>query len=254
MILKTVYDGLKYFYEGYNAHINFHPMSGILLKNLPTKIWSFDSVENIFYTTDGSIPTIKSIPLKNEIEITGPVVLKVKPGTKVKNAKVVSGKFEIGNYLKPLAKLKNAKKGGFDYAYYEGEWDSLPDFKKLKPKKTGIADKNFNIDQLPLKSNFACLFEGHIEIQRDGYYVFGVQSDDGSKFYIDGKLILNNDGLHDSSNPVSYILPLKKGFYPVKLEYFQKGGGASLNLLYILPDTGPKPINIPFELQYGKDK
>jgi len=47
------------------------------------------------------------------------------------------------------------------------------------------------------------------------------------------------------------MVPLEKGFYPVRLEYFQQGGDAQLVLQYVLPgEERPQPI--PFERQYGK--
>ena len=49
------------------------------------------------------------------------------------------------------------------------------------------------------------------------------------------------------------MLPLEPGFYPIRLEYFQRGGGAGLNLLYVKPNT-MKPIPIPFEAFYSKEK
>ena len=51
-----------------------------------------------------------------------------------------------------------------------------------------------------------------------------LNSDDGAKLYLGDKLILNNDGLHDASGTKSFVLPLQKGFYPVRLEYFPEGG------------------------------
>jgi len=48
----------------------------------------------------------------------------------------------------------------------------------------------------------------------------------------------------------SYILPLQKGFYPVKIEYFRKGEG-NLKFVYITPNT-KKPQPVPFELMYNK--
>jgi hypothetical protein len=150
----------------------------------------------------------------------------------------------------PVTKPKNLKSGGLSYSYFEGEWDSLPDFKRLKRIKSGIADKSFNFSKLPAKNNFALLFEGMLEIKEEGYYLLGVASDDGGKLYLKDKLIINNDGLHDAENPHSFLIPLKKGFYPVRLEYFQKGGGSDLKLKYVVPGDN-KPIDIPAEALYS---
>ena len=142
----------------------------------------------------------------------------------------------------------------FQYGYYEGEWDKLPDFKTLKPVKTGLIDSSFNIDNFPRKNNFALLIEGHLEVKDDGYYIFALDSDDGSKLYLDNRLLIDYDGLHGGGNNKSYIVPLQKGFYPFRLEYFQKDGGRTLKLVYVTPAIGsPKPIAIPLQLQYSNN-
>jgi hypothetical protein len=69
--------------------------------------------------------------------------------------------------------------------------------------------------------------------------------------YLGDQLLIAYDGTHGSGNPKSYLVPLEKGFYPVRLEYFQQGGGAHLMLLYVPPgEEQPQPI--PFDLRYGK--
>lgn len=142
--------------------------------------------------------------------------------------------------------------GGLKYSYYEGSWDSLPDFSKLKPVATGLADSTFSIQKLPAKTNFACLLEGYVEIVLDGYYIFAIVSDDGSKLYLGDKLLIDHDGLHGES-PRSFVLPLQKGFYPIRIEYFQKEGGSAFDLVYMTPDAKPgNPVKIPWKYQYHK--
>ncbi|HEY0056537.1 MAG TPA: hypothetical protein VGB63_14375 [Pedobacter sp.] len=70
-----------------------------------------------------------------------------------------------------------------------------------------------------------------------------------SKLYLKDKLIINYDGLHGSDSPHSFLVPLKKGFYPLRLQYFQQAGGADLQLKYILPGR-MAPIDIPHEQLY----
>jgi hypothetical protein len=80
-----------------------------------------------------------------------------------------------------------------------------------------------------------------------------MSSDDGSKVYLGDKLIIDLDGLHGDDLARSYIVPLKKGFYPLRIEYFQKEGGRKLELVYVTPDNIVKkrPTPIPYALQYG---
>jgi predicted alpha/beta superfamily hydrolase len=249
---KSIYDGLHFFYAGFNSGINYHPQNGLVQKNKPFTVWFFDRGEtNLHYTTDGSEPTLASPLVPSKMEFPGPTQLTVKSFTpRGAFDKTIKADFRNGS-LKPSPKPKNAVPGGFHYSYYEGSWDSLPDFKKLKPVMSGKINGSFKFDMFPRKENYACLFEGYIEIKEEGNYIFGLGSDDGSKLYLGNQLMFDLDGLHAMSDK-SYVVTLEKGFYPLRLEYFQKGGGANLEFVYIPPSVKePRPAQIPFEIQYS---
>jgi len=248
--LKSMYDGLKFTYAGYGTRgPEFHPMNGTLLKDKPIAIWNFSDTTRLRYTTDGA-----SAKMGKETILSGPAKLSVRQfSNRAKFDKTTTGDFKLGTLWPALLKVKKIKPGGFHYTYYEGNWDKLPDFTKLKPVQEGIANKGFDINKLPRQNNFALLMDGWIELKEEGYYIFGIVSDDGSKVFLGNKLLLDNDGLHGSTN-VSYIVPLQKGFYPVRIEYFQKDGGRDLKLIYITPSNIANKIvlPVPFELQYSK--
>ncbi|HTI59112.1 alpha/beta hydrolase-fold protein [Mucilaginibacter sp.] len=255
--LKSIYDGLRFVYEGYRVKApEFHPMAGIMLKNKPITIWDFDDTTKVRFTTDGSMPTMASPTISRVITMQAPGTFTAKIfNRQEKYNKITAGVFNEGLGPAPVKKGRNFQPGGFHYAYYQGTWDKLPDFSQLKPVKEGITDKDFDLGKLPAKENFGLVISGQIEIKEEGYYVFAIASDDGSRLYFNNGLLLDDDGLHDNSDTKSYILPLKKGFYPVRLEYFQKDGGAGMKFLYLTPRLvdakEPKPIAIPLELQYS---
>ena len=249
--LKAMYDGIKFSYSGYsNAPLGFHPQNGILLKDKPALIYLTDSYPEVRYTTDGTEPDSKSKKADSRFAITGPAQLVLKSfSADGKYDKTARGNFELGETLPSVLKPNSVKQGGLKYSYYEGSWEKLPDFKKLTPIKTGIADSTFTINKLPSKNNFACLFEGYFEILRDGYYNFATISKDGSKLFIGDKMIVDNDGVHPTESVRTYVLPLQKGFYPVRIEYFQKNENGTLQLLYMNEET-ENPKNFPLQCQY----
>lgn len=256
--LKSMYDGLRFSYAGYSTRgISFHPMAGIVVKDKPITFWYFGDTVNVRYTTDGTEPTVTSAPMKKENLLSAPGKVTARLFTdRPRYDKTFSGDFKAGAAL-PAGKLqKNMRPGGFDYAYYEGEWNKLPNFDSLQPAKTGKIDSSFSIDKMPGKKNFALVISGQVEIKEEGYYVFVMDSDDGSRLYLANQLLIDYDGLHGSGALVkSYVVPLKKGFYPIRVEYFQKDGDRKLVLEYLRPgipitkDTEP----IPLALQYGKN-
>lgn len=255
--LKAIYDGLKFVYSGYGKNpLVFNPMNGILLKNKPITIYiaNENKYPELRYTVDGTEPNLTSPKVGQNFTITGPAKLVVKSFSSSGNYdKTARGNFELGKVMPPVSKPEKIVQGGIKYSYYEGSWEKLPDFKKLKPFKTGIADSTFNFNELPRRFNFACLFKGYIKIVRKGYYIFGFISQGGYKLYFGDKLIIDNDSVHSDVNGKSFILPLEKGFYPVRIEYFQKDESNGFKLLYMNPGSMRHPVSIPFKYQCYKE-
>jgi predicted alpha/beta superfamily hydrolase len=249
--LKAMYDGIKYAYSGYsNGPIEFHPMNGILLKNKPIRIIVNGSYPELRYTVDGTEPDRTSPKAESWIPITGPAQVVLKSfSTTGKYDKTAKANFELGEALHSAARPGNITAGGLRFSYFEGSWEKLPDFNKLKSAKTGVADSAFDLSKLPAKSKFGCVFEGYFEITTDGYYVFALVSKDGSKLFLGDKLILDNDGVHSGTSVKSFVLPLEKGFYPVRVEYFQKDEGGVLQLYYVQPGT-ENATRFPLKYQY----
>ncbi len=73
---------------------------------------------------------------------------------------------------------------GVRYRCCEGPWWShLPNFDHMAAVKTGVAD-NFDISVASRTNHVGLLFEGVLDIPRDGNYIFHVFSDDGSRLFI----------------------------------------------------------------------
>lgn len=244
--LKSAYDGLRYVYEGYGQNnVAFHPQNGIFHKDHPITVINATGYPNVRYTTDGSAPTPESPKLEQRIELTEPCILKAKAFSPRGNndSGTLTGSFLEEDTPDPVKKVKGLESGGVNYSVYKGEWEVLPDFGKLKADLTGITDKKFTLDTIPYKEDYGILFEGFLKIEEEGNYVFVLSSDDGSKLYLGDKLLLDNDGLHAADETKTFNIPLKKGYYPVRLEFFQGRGGQALNFSYVKPGSNrPEPV------------
>ncbi|SFD24047.1 Predicted hydrolase of the alpha/beta superfamily [Chitinophaga sp. CF118] len=253
--LKSIYDGLKFSYGWHNGQIEFHPMNGIVLKDKPLKIWYFGDTTKAHYTLDGTEPTVLSAKIQPEINLTDASKITVKQFTnRSRYDKIKTGDFTTEKALKPISKQKNVISGGFHYAYYEGGWDTSANFKDLKPQKTGITNADFDADKLPRKNNYALVIDGLLEAKEDGYYIFVLDADKNSKLYLNNRLLIRWAGSY-SNRTYSYILPLEKGFYPLRLEYLHKNEDFKLKLSYLTPSimSTKNPIPIPLNLQYSHD-
>jgi hypothetical protein len=67
---------------------------------------------------------------------------------------------------------------------------------------------------------FAIDYSGDIWISKKGKYHFEVLSDDGTRLYIDDRLIINNDGLHPPKAKKGNV-SLRPGRHVLRLSYFQ---------------------------------
>ncbi|MEO6731287.1 MAG: PA14 domain-containing protein [Ferruginibacter sp.] len=119
---------------------------------------------------------------------------------------------------------------GLDYSYYEGSWSSLPQFSSLNPIKTGTVN-NFDLSPANRGDQFGFSFTGFIDVPSDGQYTFYTSSDDGSNLYIDGVLVVANDGLH-SSTERSGIIGLQAGKHAISGLFFEQEGDEVFNVSY----------------------
>lgn len=88
---------------------------------------------------------------------------------------------------------------------------------------------------------FAIRYSGSFNVSQGGRWKFRISSDDGAKLYIDGKLVLENDGVH-APRVRSATVELSPGDHDMVLEYFQ-GPRYFINLqLYATPPGGDEGI------------
>jgi alpha-L-fucosidase len=195
------------------------------------QIWlSTDIVgSEIRYTLDGSDPFVQSPVYTQEIKLLPENDVTIHAAV-FKAGKQVSGS-AVKTFFKvlpePAVWLKN-ENSGLKYSYYEGVWDGLPDFSRMKPIKSGIT-KSIDISKKGKPFNYGLEFSGYVKIPVNGVYTFYLESDDGSKMTIDDSYIIDNNGTHPMVEK-SVEVPLAKGFHKINISFFQQGGGDGLNV------------------------
>ena len=176
----------------------------------------------IHYTTDGTMPTEKSDVYSKPFELTDYSIIKARAFEKGKKPSDVS-QIEVEAFDPDI--------NGLNYEYFEGEWSKISDFENLVPLKKG---KSFGFDLATIKGcedHFGVKFNGSISIPTGGNYTFYLLSDDGSKLYIDGKLIIDNDGFHGEIEKSANI-ELTQGKHSIRIDYFDNVNGEALKLMY----------------------
>ncbi len=100
---------------------------------------------------------------------------------------------------------------------------------KLEPAEVGVVpDVSIDIPQRKKGEAFALRFTGMLQVSESGTYEFRVESDDGSRVYIDGKLLINNDGTHGMTDKRGQIR-LTPGAHEYVLTYFNATGSRGLS-------------------------
>jgi alpha-L-fucosidase len=190
------------------------------------------------YTTDGSEPNINS-PEGNSVTINQTSQVKVRS---FRDGKAVSSS-AMASFKKVNAVPASDQKDmvpGILYAYYEGEWDSLPDFSKLEAKKKGHLN-NFLFDPRDQVEQFGFTYEGFIKLNKTGVYTFFTDSDDGSCLYIGDIEVVGNDGLH-SLHEENGSIALQEGLHSIKVTFFENSGGDDLIVSWKGPDIEKQKI------------
>ena len=129
---------------------------------------------------------------------------------------------------------------GLLYRYYEGAWSVLPDFNALTPVRSGVAP-GFSTAPRERESDFALTFDGNLRIPTTGTWTFHTLSDEGSQIWIDGRLVVNHNGLHSASE-ASGSISLPAGVHRIAVAYFQATGAMTLDVGFEGPGISRRSI------------
>ncbi|GAO45244.1 alpha-L-fucosidase [Flavihumibacter petaseus] len=195
----------------------------------------------IRYTIDGSVPastsTLYKAPFVLEKTTTVQAAVfqpELLPGT------LLSEKVTRYEWMPARNPGKLAK--GLKYIYTQP--DVKADFQVILdavPAAAGTA-MSINNSYKKRKSNFGLVFEGFVDVPKNGIYNFYLTSDDGSRLMIDGVEIIDNGGEHGSLEKQGKAA-LKKGKHFIRILYFDCAGDNELKLTWQLP--GQPKTEIP---------
>ncbi|HTI09475.1 MAG TPA: PA14 domain-containing protein [Puia sp.] len=138
----------------------------------------------------------------------------------------------INQYGSSKFNLQDSSSLGYNF-YSPYTSGTLAAIATTTPASTG-SSTNFTLGVTTATSNFALQFNGFVNIPTAGSYTFYTSSDDGSNLYLDGTLLVNNDGLHGTVE-TSGTRTLTAGLHPIQVNFFQQGGGQVLTVSYAGP-------------------
>jgi hypothetical protein len=194
----------------------------------------------IRYTLDGSPTTKKSAVYEEPLEISA--TSKVRAIFVHKSGRATAPVEATFTKVAPRKADGKTLGPGVAYEYYEGAWPKLPSFDELKPVVRGICDK-VTLDVRRREQNYALRFSGYLEIKTAGSYTFSLGSDDGSRLLIDGKMVIDVDGIHGVITKEQAV-ELEPGMHRVDVLYMQGQHGYDLKLDYEGPEVSRAPLSL----------
>lgn len=96
-------------------------------------------------------------------------------------------------------------------------------------------------DPEPTFGPFSVTWTGELLAPTDGFYTFALFADDGVRFWLDGR-VLGESLNPDTVNSVQTALALTAGPHPVRIDYFQRGGGKALEFFWQPPGEPMQPV------------
>jgi len=242
---KSAYDGLKYAIAPLRQdRIHIDPLGGVVVKGMPFTI-NCDNVlaeKYIRYSINGE-PTVASAKMGASTTITpvSDVHLTIKTFIAHDSAdKVLTADFKLGVLLATVAKPARAVQGAWSYACYRAPGSTTV-------IKSGTTLEQFNPNGLDT-ADFFCRIGGYLESKQKGYYVFMLEGESGTRLVIGDQMVEVGAG----KGYTSFIVPLQKGFYPIRFEYSHHKDGANFDFGYKLPDASGGGSIEPSVMYYVK--
>ena len=218
-------------------------------KDVEVVIEPYNAGDRVYYTLDGSMPTKQSTLYETPFNLNKTTVVRAKSYSDGGNESLISdGYFRI---------LKKNPDNGINVSFYRGKnWSVLPIFKNEKVVSQWVTDEiqadTEQIQKLLIpgeRPTFGLVYTTYLQIDKIGKYSFYLQSDDGSKLYVDGQKVVDNDGGHGVIEKEGSI-ELTEGRHIMTVEFFNNGGGFWIDAFYKGPGI-PKQI-IPADKLFRK--
>jgi hypothetical protein len=130
---------------------------------------------------------------------------------------------------------------GVAFEYYETtSLTALPDFDALVPAGEGSVS-GFDLSPRLRDNLFAFRFKALVRVPSDGVWTFSTRSDDGSQLFVDGELVVDNDGRHNPTEQSGQIA-LAAGHHEIVVTMFEWVGGELLEVLWEGPGVAREPV------------
>ena len=192
------------------------------------------------YTTDGSEPRFASpAPTTTSLHLDTTTTIRARTfraGQPI--GRITSRTFTKVAPVPAVKALPTAD--GLRVETFDVAWTNVPDDRtRFDAKSTSVAPiVGFTTNP---GGSIALRFTGFVDVPADGTWDFALTSDDGSKLWIGGSLVVDNDGVHAVATKRGSIA-LAKGLHPIEVVWWNQTGDAALSLQWRTKNAPFAPV------------
>ena len=145
---------------------------------------------------------------------------------------------------------------GVFFERWDGALHALPHSYPVSHRgQSGISKNGFDIGLSERHDNYYMRFTATLDVPRHGWYQFFTASDDGSKLFIDGAQVVDNDGLHGMRERSGWV-ELTAGNHQIEVTYFERLGDVGLRVKWDGPGFGKQTIpndrlRVPYSIHWN---
>lgn len=137
---------------------------------------------------------------------------------------------------------------------YEGKWEVMPDFSTLEPIAVEEERRNLvDVAHAEPDKEFGIVWEGEVVTRKEGDYNAILSAKDGARLYIDGKLIVEVEGIgelnEERTRRKRFRMP--QGASKFRLEYFNNQGDPGIVLRWTGPTGSPYASESRLDLKHS---
>lgn len=172
---------------------------------------------SVRYTLDGSEPTARARTWQRPLRLSDSTTIKAR--TFRGDTAVATTAVRSFTKVAPQPAVERASfLPGLTCRIYDGRFEQLPDFAALQPRQQ-IMVGDVSLPTGPSPEREARVYDGFLQAPEDDVYTLALRSDDGSRLFVDGQLLVDNDGLHGALEESAQVA-LAAGPHQLRVEWF----------------------------------
>ena len=216
--------------------VAIHPAAAVFLDQTTVELHADLPDCDVYYTLDGTVPGVASQRYTGPITIRKSCVVHAAASRdgvlSPHSATMKLIGYSHDSLQRPLA-VAAPLSPGLRVLKYDGGWQTLDQMADREPVETGRCDR-FDLRRRLRDEHTALAFEGLLRVPADGIYALFLESDDGSRLYVGGERVVDNDGLHSMIERTGHV-GLRAGLHPLRVEWFNAGAGMGLTVKWAGP-------------------